>query len=119
MDDNYLDLYLDYSEMLQEARDENAKLREENAKLVKVLHEVESEAVDAYLGLQHDCELLVGELDDRFRKYWHEQCENAKLRELVADVHESLRADKAGMFHKLILASMEDDMRELGIEVTE
>lgn len=85
MDDNYLDLYLDYSEMLQEARDENAKLREENAKLVKVLHEVESEAVDAYLGLQHDCELLVGELDDRFRKYWHEQCENAKLRELVLD----------------------------------
>ena len=28
MDDDYLDLYLDYSEMLQEARDENAKLRE-------------------------------------------------------------------------------------------
>lgn len=43
--------------------------------------------------------------------------ENAKLRELVADVHESLRADKAGMFHKLILASMEDDMRELGVVV--
>ena len=45
--------------------------------------------------------------------------ENAKLRELVADVHEALCSDKAGMFHKLILASMEDDMRELGIEVTE
>lgn len=43
--------------------------------------------------------------------------ENAKLRELVRDVHEALRADKVGMFHKLILASMEDDMRELGIEV--
>lgn len=28
MDDDYLDLYLDYSEMLQEARGENAKLRE-------------------------------------------------------------------------------------------
>lgn len=28
MDDDYLDLYLDYSEMLQEARAENAKLRE-------------------------------------------------------------------------------------------
>lgn len=28
MDDDYLDLYLDYSEMLQEARDENAKLWE-------------------------------------------------------------------------------------------
>ena len=43
--------------------------------------------------------------------------ENAKLRELIADVHEALCADKAGMFYKLILASMEDDMRELGIEV--
>lgn len=28
MDDDYLDLYLDYLEMLQEARGENAKLRE-------------------------------------------------------------------------------------------
>lgn len=43
--------------------------------------------------------------------------ENAKLRELVADVHEALCSDKAGMFHKLILASMEDDMCELGVEV--
>lgn len=64
---------------------ENAKLREENAKLVKVLHEVESEAVDAFLGLQHDCELLTAELDDRFRKHWHEQCENEKLKDLLAD----------------------------------
>lgn len=45
--------------------------------------------------------------------------ENAKLRELIADVHEALRADKAGMFHKLILASMEDDMQKLGIEADE
>ena len=45
------------------------------------------------------------------------ESENAKLRELIADVHESLCADKAGMFYKLILASMEDDMRELGMEV--
>lgn len=45
------------------------------------------------------------------------EAENAKLRELVADVHEALCADKAGMFHKLILANMEDDMRELGMEV--
>ena len=46
----------------------------------------------------------------------HER-ENAKLRELIADVHEALCADKAGVFHKLILTSMEDDMRELGVEV--
>ena len=45
--------------------------------------------------------------------------ENAKLRKLIADVHESLCADKLGMFHKLTLASMEDDMRELGIKVDE
>jgi hypothetical protein len=43
--------------------------------------------------------------------------ENAKLRGLIADVHEALCADKAGMFHRLTLASMEDDMRELGMEV--
>lgn len=42
--------------------------------------------------------------------------ERDKLREMVCDVHEALRADKAGMFHKLTLASIEDDMRELGIE---
>ena len=45
------------------------------------------------------------------------KAENTKLRELIADVHEALCADKAGMFHRLILASMEDDMRELGVEV--
>lgn len=45
--------------------------------------------------------------------------ENAKLRELIADVRDALRADKTGMFHKLILASMEDDMRELRVEVDE
>lgn len=56
-------------------------VRAENAKLVSILHEVEAEAVNAYLCLQHDCELLTAELEDRFRKYWHEQCENAKLRD--------------------------------------
>lgn len=45
--------------------------------------------------------------------------ENAKLRELIADIHESLKADKAGMFHNLTLSAMEDDMRELGVEVYE
>lgn len=53
----------------------------------------------------------------RVRSAWKkDREENAKLRELIADVHEALRADKAGMFHKLILASMEDDMQKLGIE---
>ena len=44
------------------------------------------------------------------------KAENEKLRELIADVHEALKADKAGMFHRLTLASMEEDMRDLGIE---
>lgn len=64
---------------------------------------------------------------DRLREYVeHERgvkefvrvmAENSKLREMVRDVHKALCADKVCMFHKLILASMEDDMRELGIEV--
>ena len=47
------------------------------------------------------------------------EAENEMLLELIADVHEALCADKAGMFHKLTLASIEDEMRELGIEVEE
>lgn len=43
--------------------------------------------------------------------------ENAKLREIIADVHEALRADRIGMFHNLIVSSMEEDMREIGMEV--
>ena len=43
--------------------------------------------------------------------------ENAQLRQLVYNIHEALRTDKTGMFHELILISMEDDMRKLGIKV--
>lgn len=72
------------------------QLKAENEKLISVLHEVEAEAVDAYLCLQHDCELLVGELDDRFRKYWHEQDQNEKLREQLQDAEhdESMAWDR-------------------------
>lgn len=63
------------------------------------------------LSVEVRTEVLCGRICDL-------EAENAKLRELIADVHEALRADKAGVFHGLILASMEDDMRELGIEVT-
>ena len=45
--------------------------------------------------------------------------ENAKLRNLLADVHEALCLDKAGVFHEPIIKSLERDMRELGIEVGE
>ena len=43
--------------------------------------------------------------------------ENAKLRELLVETYEAITSDSAGMFHKLIAASMRDDLRELGIEV--
>lgn len=55
----------------------------------------------------------------RLSDYEKAEAENEKLRELIADVHEALKADRAGMFHRLILASMEDDMRELGVENTD
>ena len=44
-----------------------------------------------------------------------ERC--AKLREIVAAVHESLCLDKIGLFREAIIESLEHDMRELGIEV--
>ena len=58
MDDDYLDMYLDYSEMLQEAQDENAKLRDE---------------LDA---VKHDLSLFSERIVEL-------GAENAKLRELV------------------------------------
>lgn len=103
---------------VREGESENAKLREENDKLVKVLHEVESDAVDAYHGLQHDCKLLTGEIDDRFMKYWHEQCENAKLRELCADVWHLFT--EHGAVHPCdlpVVDAVRDRMRDLGVEV--
>lgn len=45
------------------------------------------------------------------------QAENAKLRELVADVREALCLDKTSLFREAIIKSLENDMRELGIEV--
>lgn len=105
-----------YKELLAE----NDRLWEENDKLVKVLHEVESEAIDAYLGLQHDCELLVGELDDRFRKYWHEQCENEKLRELVVRMFHTIEwSDRMSDSMYWPSFSYKRELRELGVEVPE
>ena len=73
--------------------------------------------------LRRETDMPMAECARMLRCMWrdaeleHVQSENARLRELIADVRDALRADKAGMFHKLILASMEDDMRELGMEV--
>ena len=72
-------------------------------------------ANDDFVGSRDYVSKDLYESVDSANDYW--QAENAKLRELIADVHDALCSDKAGMFHKLILASMEDDMRELGIEM--
>lgn len=45
------------------------------------------------------------------------ESENAKLRELIADVHMALCLDKTGVFREPIIKSLERDMRELGVEV--
>lgn len=84
------------------------ELEAENSKLRGERDHWHVEQVHAY-GNWEDANKWASEL----------QAENAKLRELITDVHEALCADKVGMFHKLILESMEDDMRNLGIEVDE
>ena len=118
------------AEWCHETQQENDRLKAENAKLISVLHEVEAEAVDAYLGLQHDCELLSGEIDDRFRKCWHEQVQNAKLRELVRDMWRFTGTackkyprlfDPAAQGGQMVqlnaIDAFEQRMRELGVEV--
>ena len=93
-------------------------LEAENAKLVDVLHEVEAEAVYAYHCLQQDCVTIANSTEHFFKKWWHAECEcdrlkaenarlreqgarlfdktlelvteNAKLRELVRNMHSEL-----------------------------
>jgi FtsZ-binding cell division protein ZapB len=72
-------------------KDELDKLKAENAELVRVLHELEQEAVHAYRCLQYDCETITGSASHYFDKWWHAECqndrlkaENAKLREEIA-----------------------------------
>ena len=66
------------------------ELLAENAKLVDVLHEVETEAVYAYNCLQQDCMTTASSSEHFFKKWWHAECkldrvkdENDRLRELV------------------------------------
>jgi hypothetical protein len=70
---------------------EAARLTAENAKLVDVLHEVETEAVYAFQCLQQDCMTATNSSEHYFEKWWHADCEcerlnaeNAKLRELAS-----------------------------------
>lgn len=72
------------------AHSEYMKLKADNAKLVDVLHEVETEAVYAYNCLQQDCMTTANSSEHFFKKWWHAECEldrvkdeNAKLREQI------------------------------------
>ena len=103
---------------------ENESLRPKNAEQIMALEEeIDKQKFKFEVLKAHGIEIVdaVGGgheiYDTRKREVDRLKYENAKLRELVADVHEALCADKAGMFHRLTLASMEDDMRELGIEI--
>ena len=76
------------------AASENHQLKAENAELVKVLHEVEEEAVYAYRCLQQDCVTTADSVTHFFEKWWHAEseidrlkAENAKLRELVREAY--------------------------------
>lgn len=101
------------------------ELLSENAKLVDVLHEVETEAVYAYRCLQQDCVTTAESSEHFFKKWWHAECmndnrlkridqleaENARLRELVRDLYEMAYPEYPSAFD----AAFADRMRELGV----
>lgn len=59
---------------------ERDQLKAENAKLVDVLHEVETEAVYAYHCLQQDCMTTADSSEHFFKKWWHAECELDRLK---------------------------------------
>lgn len=67
------------------------EIKAENAKLVKVLHEVEREAVHAYKCLQKDCETITGSSSHHFDKWWHAECQNDRLKAENVKLRELLR----------------------------
>lgn len=110
--------------------DENDQLKAENAKLVDVLHEVETEAVYAYHCLQQDCVTTANNSEHFFKKWWHAECktdhlkaENAKLRELVEDMYFVIStledANDEAVVRDAVMLDKEHfsgAMRELGVE---
>ena len=113
-------------DMVAEREDRIEHLEAENAKLVDVLHEVETEAVYAYHCLQQDCVTTANSSGHFFKKWWHAECEldrakaeNAKLLELLKEACEMARSfyNLGGTYNDL------DDLlceaAELGVEVSE
>jgi hypothetical protein len=90
------------------------------AKLIDVLHEVETEAVQAYHCLQQDCATVTNSSEHFFKKWWHAECEeeklkaeNDKLRELCKKLYDFAWFEQP---HDTEL-NFAEDMKELGIEV--
>jgi hypothetical protein len=107
-----------------------AEIEEENAKLVDVLHEVETEAVHAFHCLQQDCVTIANSTEHFFKKWWHAECEldrlkaeNTKLRELAAWMYR-LMDESCAVQHPYApepirydtLMDAHEKLRELGIE---
>lgn len=122
---------IDFRQALNEAYTLADELQAENAKLVDVLHEVETEAVYAYQCLQQDCVTTANSSEHFFKKWWHAECEldrakaeNAKLRKLGCFM---LRCMKRNSDCDYCLANgehceishIEADALGLGIEVTQ
>ena len=79
---------------LEVAEDENKRLRTESAELVRVLHELEQEAVHAYNCLQEDCETITGSETHFFEKWWHAECQNDKLKAENENLRKELETTK-------------------------
>ena len=107
-------------------------LEAENAELVRVLHELEQEAVHAYRCLQHDCEQVLESEQHFFKKWWSSDCENAKLRELVLRAEKLMQGVLDNSSDTVVVSGLpccdtlydnlviyREDMRDLGIEVGE
>lgn len=80
-----------------------AELSEAQARRSRQFAEAQTDAMSVYCDAERDLKEL--------------QAENAKLRGLIADVHEALCLDKTTLFREAIIKSLGDDMRKLGIEV--
>jgi len=117
------DVYSDMVDYIDEAETDYDKL-------VDVLHEVETEAVEAYHCLQQDCATATNSSKHFFKKWWHAECEldrvkseNDKLRELCAALYRCADAGKpceaCPLYDGDGRCMDEQRMRELGIGVKE
>lgn len=112
---------------------ENAKLRDENAKLENVLHEIEKDAIVAYHCLQSDIRHVMESETEFFQKWWSAECrndnrlkriellesENAKLRELLKAAYKCTNSGPSCLECRIVAGgcTLLSAMRELGVEL--